>query len=186
MPPPVLDTDRLRLRPWRSEDHAPYAAICADPEVMRHIGTGATRTAEQASRAIRAFEAGWEERGYGLFAVELKRSGALIGFTGFSSPDFLPEILPSVEIGWRFARACWGVGYATEAAAAALSFGVMELGLTDIVSICQIGNHASERIMRKLGMTLDRRTIDPSCGRRVAVYRSPGQEAPRAWSAPCA
>ncbi|HBM57633.1 MAG TPA: GNAT family N-acetyltransferase, partial [Citreicella sp.] len=120
---PEIETARLRLRGWRPEDHAPFAALCADPDVMRHIGSGATRRPEEAARAIRSFERGWTTRGYGLFAVADKRSGGLIGFAGLSSPQFLPEILPSVEIGWRFAKASWGRGYATEAASAALAFG---------------------------------------------------------------
>lgn len=169
----IVHTDRLVLRRWLESDHAPFAEICSDPEVMRYIGDGSTRAAKQASSAINAFETKWAEKGYGLFAVELKQSGELIGFTGFSWPAFLPEVLPSVEIGWRFSKASWGNGYASEAALAALSFGTGDLGLTDIVSIYQIGNGASERIMRKLGMVFDRQTVDPTCGRDVAVYRRP-------------
>lgn len=169
----TVETDRLLLRRWFDKDHSPFAEICADPDVMRYIGNGSTRTAEQASKAITKFETEWLEKGYGLFAVEHKQTGALIGFTGFSQPGFLPEILPSVEIGWRFSRGSWGNGYASEAALAALSYGTNTLGLTDIVSIYQIGNDASERIMRKLGMVFDRKTIDPTCERDVAVYRLP-------------
>lgn len=170
-----IDTERLRLRGWTPEDHAPFAAMCSDPDVMRYIGNGATRTADDTVRSIESFEKAWTERGYGLFAVESKQSGALLGFAGFSWPGFLPEVLPSVEIGWRFSKPSWGKGYASEAASAALAFGVDELGITDIVSIYQIGNGASERIMQKLGMVFDRRTIDPTCRREVGVYRLPRQ-----------
>ena len=89
---PEIETARLRLRGWRPEDHAPFAALCADPDVMRHIGSGATRSPEEAARAIRSFERGWTTRGYGLFAVAHKRSGP-----GFGSPSIvkdLPIILP--------------------------------------------------------------------------------------------
>ena len=166
-------TNRLALRRWKEEDNDPFAALCGDPEVMRHIGDGSTRTPEQAAKAICTFEREWEERGYGLFAVEERETGQLIGFTGLSYPDFLPEVLPSVEIGWRLAKHSWGIGYASEAAAAALSFGVDELGLRDIVSVYQLGNEASVRIMRKLGMEFDRRSIDPTCNREIEVYRLP-------------
>lgn len=169
----TVETDRLLLRRWLDTDRAPFAEICADPEVMRYIGNGSTRTAEQASKAITKFESEWVEKGYGLFAVEQKKTGMLIGFTGFSWPGFLPEILPSVEIGWRFSKDSWGNGYASEAALAALAYGTSNLALTDIVSIYQIGNGASERIMQKLGLVFDRRTIDPTCERDVAVYRLP-------------
>jgi RimJ/RimL family protein N-acetyltransferase len=168
---PYIETERLILRRWRDDDRTPFAAMCSDPDVMRYIGDGSTRSIEQAGNSIDSFEKEWAEKGYGLFAVELKYTGKLIGFTGLSWPDFLPEILPSVEIGWRFDRRSWGNGYATEAAIAALSFGVNDLRITDIVSICQTGNDASERIMHRLGMTFDRKTVDPSCNRQVHVYR---------------
>ena len=168
-----LHTDRLILRRWKKSDYAPFSAICRDPKVMQYIGSGATRTPEQAGRAIQTFEREWNDRGYGLFAVEERNSGNFIGFTGLSLPGFLPEILPAVEIGWRFSRSSWGKGYATEAATAALSFGIEVLGMRDIVSIYQPQNVASKRIMQKLGLVFDRRTIDPTCNREVEVYRLP-------------
>ena len=168
-----IDTDRLLLRRWKPDDHAAFAAMCNDPDVMRYIGNGATRTSDDAARYIASFEKEWNECGFGLFAVELKQTGDLIGFTGFALPAFLPEVLPSVEIGWRFSSQTWGNGYASEAATASLSFGTTNLGITDIVSICQTGNEASKRIMQKLGLVFDRTTLDPSCMREVVVYRLP-------------
>lgn len=173
MTPPFIHTERLLLRGWTPDDLAPFAAMCADPEVMRYIRDGKTRSRAQSARSIASFQQGWRARGYGLFAVEAKDTGDLIGFAGLSSPDFLPEVYPSVEIGWRFSKPNWGRGYASEAAAAALAFGVKDRGITDIVSICQIENGASARIMQKLGMVFDRRTTDPSCGHAVDVYRLP-------------
>ncbi|MEM9684410.1 MAG: GNAT family N-acetyltransferase [Pseudomonadota bacterium] len=164
-----IETERLILRRWRDEDAEPYAEICADPEVMRWIGNGTTRTAEESAAAIERFEQTWERRGFGPFAVELRRTGRLIGFNGFLSPDFLPEILPAVEIGWRLARDAWGQGLATEGAQAALRFGFDDLGLQRVVSIYQVGNSASARVMEKLGMRLERETVDPETGRRVRV-----------------
>jgi RimJ/RimL family protein N-acetyltransferase len=169
----MIDTERLLLRGWKPEDHAPFAKICGDPDVMRYIGDGSTRTADEVARSIASFQKEWNDRGFGLFAVELKQTGNMIGFTGFSLPHFLPEVLPSVEIGWRFSKQSWGKGFASEAAAAALAFGVNYLRITDIVSIYQVENGASARIMKKLGMIFDRRTIDPTCQREVEVYRLP-------------
>lgn len=169
---PEIRTSRLLLRRWRAEDVEPFAAICGDPEVMRYIGSGAIRTPEQAAHSIRAFEQAWEENGYGLFAIELLGSGQMIGFTGLAIPTFLPEILPTVELGWRFARSAWGNGYATEAARAALDFAFAQIRLPEVVSIYQADNQASARIVQKLGMRFDRKTVDPSCGRPVEVYRA--------------
>ncbi|MEU8677923.1 GNAT family N-acetyltransferase [Streptomyces sp. NPDC048560] len=166
----VLETPRLLLRRWREEDVLPLAVVNADPEVMRWIGDGSVRSEQQTRDGIEAMEREWEEKGFGLFAVEARATGELVGFTGLSVPDFLPEVLPAVEVGWRLGRAHWGQGLATEAATAAVRFGVDERGLGRIVSIAQVGNHASERIMVKLGMRPFRETVDPTCGRNVRVY----------------
>ena len=175
MSEPWIKTGRLLLRRWRDDDVEPFAAMCSDPEVMRYIGSGATRTRAQAQASIEAHERDWEEMGYGLCAVELLEDGGFLGFTGLSEPTFLPEVMPAVEIGWRFARQSWGKGYASEAAQAALEYGLKDLGLSEIVSIYQAENHASERIIQKLGMLFDREAIDPTFGRLIRVYRTPLQ-----------
>jgi RimJ/RimL family protein N-acetyltransferase len=146
------------------------AAINADPEVMRWIRDGSVRDAEHTAKGIAFWEHEWETRGFGLFAVVERESGDLAGFTGLSVPSFLPEILPAVEIGWRLGRRFWGRGIATEAAWAALRFGMADCALDRIVSTHQIGNEASERIMLKLGMRPDREIVQTSCGRPVRVY----------------
>ena len=166
-----LVTERLLLRRWKPSDLEPYAEMCRDPEVMRYTGGGDTRTSEQCARGIEAMERHWDEKGFGLFALELRESGQFIGYTGLSEPDFLPEIMPAVEIGWRLTRRHWGKGYATEAARAVIQFGFHTLELPSIVSIFQDRNMASRAIAEKIGMHLDRRTTDPSCNRPVAVFR---------------
>ncbi len=168
----TLETSRLILRRWREEDVGPMAAVNADPEVMRWIRDGGVLDEQQTRGRIRAWESEWESRGYGLFAVEIRATGELAGFTGLSVPDFLPEVLPAVEVGWRLGRSHWGQGLATEAAAAAVRFGFEERGLERIVSIVQVGNDASERITAKLGMRLVRETVSPAGGRRVRVFEA--------------
>lgn len=165
-----LETARLTLRRWRADDLEPLAAIHADPDVMRWIGDGSTRDKNQTRAGIEAMERQWETAGFGLFAVELRSTGELAGFTGLSVPDFLPEAMPAVEVGWRLGRRFWGNGLASEAAAAAVRFGFADCGLERIVSITQVGNGASERIMEKLGMRLARELTDPTCGRPIRIY----------------
>jgi RimJ/RimL family protein N-acetyltransferase len=165
-----LMTDRLVLRRWQAEDVHPYAALCSDPDVMRWIGDGRTPTFDESQRAIEGFERSWVQHGVGLFALEEKVSAELIGFVGLSIPNFLPEILPAIEIGWRLARHAWGKGFATEGACAVLAFGFSRLELERIVSIHQLGNVASGRIMQKLGMRLERETIHPTNKRPLCVH----------------
>jgi RimJ/RimL family protein N-acetyltransferase len=165
-----ISTSRLVLRRWRDDDVAPMSAINADQEVMRWIGDGSIRDEHQTEAGIEAWERDWERYGFGLFALELRTAGELIGFAGLAVPEFLPEVMPAVEIGWRLGRPFWRCGLATEAARAALRFGLIDRGLQRIVSIAQVGNNASERIMDKLGMQLERETIDPTCDRLVRVH----------------
>ncbi|MFJ8636360.1 GNAT family N-acetyltransferase [Streptomyces sp. NPDC093568] len=166
----TLETPRLILRRWREEDVAPMAAVHSDPEVMRWIRDGSVLDEQQTRGRVQAWESEWESQGFGLFAVEIRSTGELAGFTGLSVPNYLPEVLPAVEVGWRLGRSHWGQGLATEAAAAAVRFGFEERGLKRIVSITQVGNDASERIMTKLGMHLFRETVNPTGGRRVRVF----------------
>ncbi|CAM5664464.1 GNAT family N-acetyltransferase [Streptomyces tanashiensis] len=163
-------TPRLLLRRWSDDDLVPMAEINADPEVMRWIGDGSVRDLEQTAEAIERCEEEWDEEGFGLFAVELLGSGELIGFAGLSVPDFLPEVLPAVEIGWRLGRQFWGQGYASEAAHAVLEFALQDRGLDRVVAITHIGNRASENVIRKLGMTPERETDHPVFGVPLRVY----------------
>ncbi|MFF7197259.1 GNAT family N-acetyltransferase [Streptomyces sp. NPDC008079] len=165
-----IRTPRLVLRRWREDDIAPMAEINADPEVMRYIGDGQPRDLEQTAESIERWEEEWDDEGFGLFAVELLASGELAGFTGLSVPTFLPEVLPAVEIGWRLGRQFWGQGYASEAAHATLEFALQDRGLDRVISIAQLGNDASENVMRKLGMVPDRTTTHPVSGRPVRVH----------------
>jgi ribosomal-protein-alanine N-acetyltransferase len=97
-----------------------------------------------------------EEKGYGLFAVELQ-GGPLIGFAGLSTPTFEARFMPCVEVGWRLAAEHWGHGYASEAARAALVFGFEKVGLSQIVSFTVPQNQRSRRVMEKIGMRHDPR-----------------------------
>lgn len=146
------------------------AEINADPEVMRWIRDGSVRDLENTAESIERWEEEWDDEGFGIFAVELLASGELAGFTGLSVPGFLPEVLPAVEIGWRLGRQFWGQGYASEAAHATLEFALQDRGLDRVISIHQVGNDASENIMRKLGMVVERETVDPVHGRPLCVH----------------
>jgi RimJ/RimL family protein N-acetyltransferase len=151
--PRELVTDRLLLRRWRDEDRAPFAALNADPRVVEHL-PGPLSRAESDERAAR-IEAHFAEHGFGLWAVEVIDAVPFAGFVGLSVPRFEAPFMPCVEIGWRLAAECWGQGYATEGARAALQFGFEDLRLDEIVSFTVPENVRSRRVMEKLGLTHD-------------------------------
>ncbi len=165
-----LKTPRLLLRRWRNEDLAGFAAVNAQPEVMRYIHDGRTLDRAVTAERLATYQRHWAENGFGLYAVEIKETGELAGFTGLAVPTFLPEIMPAVEIGWRLGRAYWGRGLATEAAQCVVAHARAELSLRRLVSVHVVGNEASARVMVKLGMTLERETVQPDTGRHVRVY----------------
>jgi RimJ/RimL family protein N-acetyltransferase len=143
-------TDRLLLRRWRQADREPFARVNADAEVMRYFPARLGR-AESDALAGRA-DALFDRHGYGLWAIERLDTGEFVGFTGLAPmPDGIPGA-GGVEVGWRLAQSAWGVGYATEAATAALRFGFDTLGLAEVQSITAVSNIRSRRVMERLGM----------------------------------
>jgi RimJ/RimL family protein N-acetyltransferase len=155
-----------RLRP--DGDLDVFAAICADPEVMRHIAGGRTLTRDETADLLRDIDRHWSRHGFGLWGVE--EDGELRGFAGLAVPSFLPAILPAVEVGWRLAREAWGRGLATEAARASLDWGRRELGLRHVVSVISPGNERSVRVAEKLGMARGADRLHPGTGGRVMVF----------------
>jgi RimJ/RimL family protein N-acetyltransferase len=148
-----LTTDRLLLRQWRDSDREPFAALNADPAVMEHFP--ALQTREQSDSLIDRNIPELDERGWGLWALEVKDTGEFIGFTGLNVPTFDAPFLPGVEIGWRLAKGAWGNGYASEAARAALAYGFGPAELGGIVSFTATTNLPSQRVMQRIGMVRD-------------------------------
>lgn len=163
-------TDRLRIRDWTLNDLPLLVDIFAKPEVWRFPfgrGFSAEETGTYLRRKIEAQDAGTASPS----AVEERSTGRLLGYVALSPPDWLPEVMPSVEIGWRLDPPFWGKGLATEGARAILAYGFRHMSLTQILSIYEPENFASGRVMRKLGMRFDRETIHPYFARPLHIYR---------------
>ena len=153
MSPTSKETERLVLRRWRAEDSEPFAALNADPKVMEDFASGLSR--RESDELIDRIEAAFAERGFGLWALEVKATGEFIGFTGLWVPSFEAAFTPTVEIGWRLARGAWGHGFATEAAKASLHEGFLEHGLPEVVALTYEHNARSRAVMERLGMKRD-------------------------------
>jgi RimJ/RimL family protein N-acetyltransferase len=159
-----LETERLIMRMFREDDFEAYARIFGDPEVARYLGNGKPLERPDAWRSM-VFQIGhWEVRGYGMWAVEEKASGLLVGRVGF----FYPHGWPGFELGWGLGRQWWGQGYATESARRALDFGFAELGRDHVISVIIPENVASIRVAERLGERLEGRT--EIMGRDALIY----------------
>ncbi|NBB14945.1 GNAT family N-acetyltransferase [Caulobacter sp. SLTY] len=148
---PVVETERLRLRPHAPDDFEASLALWSDPEVTRFIG-GRPAAGEEVWARVLRYIGHWTALGYGFWAVEEKATGRFIGEAGFA--DFRRTISPSlsgmVEMGWALAPSVHGKGYATEAVQGALAWGdaVFDVPVCCIISP---GNGPSVRVAEKAG-----------------------------------
>ncbi len=147
--PISLRTQRLVLRRLRAADLDALGALFGDPEVMRHVGSRRQPwTREETREALERAAAHWHTHGFGSLAVVERTGGVLVGECGLQ----LLEDGPDIELTYTLARAFWGRGYATEAAAAALEWGFGTLRLARIVGVAYPENADSQRVLEKVGM----------------------------------
>jgi RimJ/RimL family protein N-acetyltransferase len=157
--PPVEPLSaRLRLRQWCAADAESFAALNADPQVMAFFPKTLSRVESDA--LMRRLQLSISERGWGLWAAELRATGEFAGFIGLNLPSAAFPFSPCVEVAWRLAIRYWGHGYATEGAAAAVRVGFSQLGLESIVSFTAVGNVRSRAVMSRLGMQESRETFE--------------------------
>jgi RimJ/RimL family protein N-acetyltransferase len=162
--PTTLETERLRLRPFRPEDFEPYAMLCADPEVMRYVGDRGVLNREEAWRQMALFAGHWMLRGFGMWAVEDRVTSAFMGRVGLHYPEGWPDR----EVAWTLARSFWGHGYALEAARAALDEAFGRLSWPRAISLIDPRNTRSVRLAERLGEHLAGETTVR--GHPVSVY----------------
>ncbi|HUC38240.1 MAG TPA: GNAT family N-acetyltransferase [Acidimicrobiales bacterium] len=164
-----VKTTRLDLRAFMPSDLDELAEVFSHPEVWQFpYGRAFTRQETQAFLDRQLEE--WSECGFGCWVARALADGRIIGYVGLSVPTFLPEILPAVEVGWRFAPTSWGHGYATEGATAALDEGFTTLGLERVCSVPQSDNPPSARVAERLGMKLMREVVIPANERRSELH----------------
>jgi RimJ/RimL family protein N-acetyltransferase len=158
---PRLHTERLILREYRREDFDAFAAHCADPVSAAHLGLADRQTAWR----IFCTQAGlWLIDGAGWWAVEEKATGRLLGNVG----AFFREESTVMELGWNTYRACWGQGFANEAAAAALHHALETRREPKVRALIAAANESSLRVARRLGLAYEADT--DIHGKAVGIY----------------
>lgn len=159
----VIETERLRMRPWTTSDAdvAAWVALHADERVHEFVGE---YTAERALDRLGQIERSWSERGHGLFAFEDLVTGELLGRGGLQHWQQFDEI----EAAWTLRAEFWGHGYAAEAARAFLEWGWTILEVDYVTAMIHLGNAASMRLAERLGFTVRRQ--DTLFGQAINVY----------------
>ncbi len=146
--PPILATERLYLNRMVPEDAAEVFALNDDPEVIRYAGDPPFESIEAARQFLEQYK-GYEEPGFGRFAMRLLSDHSFLGWCGLKRTEEMSE----VDLGYRLHQKHWNRGYATEAAHICLEHGFHTLGLSRIIGRVMHANMPSIRVLEKVGMT---------------------------------
>lgn len=156
MPDVFFHTERLAVRPFTMADLDAFAALCADPQVMRYVGDGTTLPRAEVARWIEVCQQRYAERGFGTSAVVDKHTGSFLGYCGViraQGNDFW-------ELIYVYTVAAWGHGYATEAGRSMLAYVFAHAALERIYATIDPANSASIAVAGKLGFHFERQVID--------------------------
>ena len=163
--PTVFESPRLRCRHWVVGDRGALLQVYGDAGAMRWVGDGTVLSEADADRWFDVTARNYARRGYGMFALEERATGQVVGFAGLIHPGDQPE----AEVKYTLARSCWGRGLATEAVRHLLTAARERYGLSDVIATVAPAHAASQRVLAKVGLTrrADRTEDD---GRRTLVY----------------
>jgi ribosomal-protein-alanine N-acetyltransferase len=161
----ILQTPRVALREFELADAEALAKVLSDPETMRFFPTSFDQKAieEWIVRNRRRYEV----QGHGLWAMQLKSTGEMIGDCGIAVQDVEGEQL--LEVGYHLRRDMWGQGFATEAARACRDYGFRKMQAEFMISLVRPENVASCRVAERCGMKVWKETL--RAGLRHLVYR---------------
>lgn len=163
----ILETERLILREITEADAGFILDLLNQPSFIRYIGDRQVRAVEQAREFIESrYRQSYREHGYGLYAVELKETGAPIGICGFVRRDSLPD----ADIGFAFLPQFEKKGYAFESASAVMDYGREVLGLQKVLAITTEDNESSARLLGKIGLRFERLVILPGDDEELKLF----------------
>lgn len=150
----ILETERLILRHMSPETDAAFVIeLLNQPSFLQYIGDKGVRTLDDARQYIRNGPLkSYEQNGFGLYTVELKKNGVPVGISGLVKRDTLPD----ADIGFAFLPDHWAQGYAVESAAAVMKYAREKLGLGRVLAIASPDNDRSARLLGKIGLKFER------------------------------
>lgn len=161
----VFESPRLRCRRWVREDFDALMAVYGDRDAMRWVGDGEPLTRDDCERWLDVTARNYAQRGYGMFALEDRASGHVVGFVGLVHPGGQVD----AEVKYAFARESWGRGLATEAVRAILDAAWTRFGLVEVIATVAPDNLASQHVLAKAGMRLRVARANDD-GSRTQVY----------------
>ena len=145
-----IETPRLNLRPFTTDDLDELADIFSDPLVLKYLATGQAATREESETALLSIIRLWQRHGYGRWAVVHRATQKLIGYGGLRNFEGTPELV------YLLARPYWNCGIATEIARGCLEYGFLYQKFERIVAFTRPDNLASRRVMEKVGLSYQR------------------------------
>ena len=175
----VIETERLLLRRLTAADAPFILTLLTDADFLAQVGDRGVHNLEDARRYVREGPgASYARYGFGLNAIQLKRTSAAVGLCGLLRRDSHPD----VEIGFALLPQARGQGLALEAAAATLSWGLNTLALKRVVALTAPDNTGSIRILERIGLHFERMvqySADGHDSRLFVLEISPSAATPR-------
>lgn len=165
----LFTTDRLLCRRWLKQDKSALLDVYGDLQTVRWVGDGNPLTSEEAEFWFTVTERNYRQRGYGMFTLQSRKSGHIVGFAGIVHPNNQQE----PEIKYALHRDEWGKGLGSELVAGLIVYAKIKLGLSELIATVDPDNQASRRILEKSGMHHED-IIDDENGRKTLIYRLRG------------
>lgn len=144
----LFQTERLLIRQLAADDFDAMYAVYSDMEAMRWVDDGQPISREECAQWIEITQKNYTTYGYGMSALVLRSSGAVIGFCGLVHPGGQAD----AEIKYALLRDYWNQGFASEATQGMIDYGARTFGLRKIIATIDPDNLASQRVMAKVGM----------------------------------
>ena len=146
----IFKSKRLGFRNWKNEDFKEFSLLNSDVDVMEHFPK--TLSKKEVKSLMEKLQNHFSKKGFTYYATEILETQEFIGMIGLAHQDYKSDFTPAIDMGWRLKKKAWGKGYATEGAQRCLEYAFNELGLTRIISVCNLKNIKSENVMKKIGM----------------------------------